>query len=146
MFLTHFCTKNQCWGRGNTWSMWLNIANIINPNTWLMVWRWNYFLLASSRRKVWPWIIYAKLSRKFEKWCIFPSSIRAKTRKKKSCKTRPASIIHRPTRYTSHVPCGWDLVRRLRKMFVYVLQTEYKWLQAFNWSGSLSHGFNTKTL
>lgn len=41
-----FVPKTNAEEGGNTWSMRLNIANIINP----YMWQWNYFLLSSSRR------------------------------------------------------------------------------------------------
>jgi hypothetical protein len=47
------------------------ITNIITPYTWLMVWQWCHFLLASYRRYEWPWIAYANLH--LSKTCLVNS-------------------------------------------------------------------------
>jgi len=57
-------------------------------------------------------------------------------------------VLHCPTRYTSHTPSGRDVFwsHRSRQTFVRILHTEYKWLWACMWSGSILHCFNITTM
>jgi len=60
-FSPMFVRKASATEEQTRWTMWLYITNVIHPYTWLIAWKWHHFLLASNRRQVCPWIVYAKL-------------------------------------------------------------------------------------
>ena len=69
----------------------------INPYTWLMVWQWRHFLLASNTTRaatdrVCQITLNQKILCKLQMWCKFSSNIKIKLHKKKWHKTRPACL------------------------------------------------------
>jgi len=114
MFLTHFCTKSECWWRGNYASHVLvsptKSVHILNDGVAVTSLFANLQHNTSATKvSLCQITLNWTLSHKFDKWCKFSSCIILKSHKKKLHKKRPACIVHIICQtYSIYVSFLWD--------------------------------------